>query len=50
LEHRKKELEENEDLEFEELVILIYGFLVVDTPGFGRRQAKSWEDASYDKI
>jgi hypothetical protein len=50
LEHRKKELEENEDLEFEDFFILIYGFPVVDTLGFGRSHARSWEDASCDEI
>lgn len=37
-------------LNLKTLVILIYGFLVIDTPGFGRRQARSWEDASCDEI
>jgi hypothetical protein len=37
-------------LNLKTLVILIYGLLVIDTPGFGQRQARSWEDASCDEI
>jgi hypothetical protein len=37
-------------LNLKTLVILISGFLVIDTLGFGRRQATSWEDVSCDEI